>query len=357
MVVLDNVIYNLQRTGGVSVVWTELLGRLDLQSKLPVKYIEYGNVQSNIFRKTLDLNTNRIIERPNNFLMLKRYLPQRLCGVNERHVFHSSYYRYSTNTLSANITTVHDFTYELYLSGLKRNIHSWQKSEAILHSKFIVCISNNTKKDMLRFVPQVDESKIRVIYNGVSDLFHVLPSLPSSIDLPFTSHSYILFVGSRVGYKNFDFVVDTVKQTNLNLLIVGAPLNSDEKQMLESHLIGRYKLECGVSTERLNALYNYAFVFMYPSSYEGFGIPVLEAQRAGCPVIALNKSSIPEIIGETSSMINDLNVNETLQIFSNLENDKYRFELKEKGLLNSKQYSWDRMYSEYFDLYNEALLN
>ena len=84
-------------------------------------------------------------------------------------VFHSSHYRIAKNPKAYNVTTVHDFTYELFSKGLAQKVHSWQKFKAIRKADVIVSISENTKKDILRFLPDIDPDKIRVIYNGVSD--------------------------------------------------------------------------------------------------------------------------------------------------------------------------------------------
>ena len=105
-------------------------------------------------------------------LRYKRYLPVTCKNVNESFIFHSSYFRISSNPNAINITTVHDFTYEYFYHGLHKWIHCWQKYYAIRKSKYVVCISENTKKDLLNFLPDVDEKKIHVIYNGVSDDYY-----------------------------------------------------------------------------------------------------------------------------------------------------------------------------------------
>ena len=96
---------------------------------------------------------------------------------------------------------------------------------------------------------------------------------------------------------------------------------------------------------------------VYPSSYEGFGIPVIEAQKADCPVIAYNSSSIPEVIGETPLLMNELTEKELLDKLSLLSNDELMKKVRGNGLKNAARFSWDRMYQEYEILYHEAIVH
>lgn len=348
MLFLDNIIFSLQTSGGISVIWAEIL-KSCLNSENQFLCIEYKSAPKNVFRKKIQIPKDLIWQQNSSFLPITRYLPVRLH--NQKIVFHSSYYRYCIEKSSRNITTVHDFTYEYFFSGLPKTVHCWQKYSAIHHSDVVVCISENTKRDLLRFLPEIDSKKIRVIYNGVSEDYFIMPT---SDRLDYSN--YILYVGARDTYKNFRFVVEALKDTSFSLAICGRGLSQEEILFLNKKLgQHRYKVFENVDNQTLNQLYNSVFCLAYPSSYEGFGIPVIEAQRAGCPVIALNASSIPEIIGDTPLLLSNLKEKYFIEKLHLLEKEKIREEIIKSGFVNSKRFSWGKMANAYMEIYSEML--
>ncbi|MCQ4914109.1 glycosyltransferase family 4 protein [Bacteroides nordii] len=358
-ILLDNIIFSLQRSGGISVVWYEFLKRiLSTKHKVDLFFLEFVE-HENIFRIQLDIPKENIFRKKKSFLFYERYFPLQLSfgDSSSCFIFHSSYFRVCSNPNAINITTVHDFTYEYFYRGLHKWIHCWQKYYAIRHSQYIVCISNNTKQDLLKFLPDVDEKKIRVIYNGVSDEYYPLLNI-NNYKLPYPVNSYLLFVGERKAYKNFDLVVKSLKYLTYKLVIVGAELEKEEQKLLDKNLSSDNYCHVGrISNYDLNILYNGAVALIYPSSYEGFGLPVIEAQKAGCPVIAYNSSSISEIIGETPLLMHRLDLQELLKKVNMLSDLELRKDVIEKGIQNAKRFSWDDMYRKLIDLYLEAYDN
>ena len=355
MVVLDNIIFSIQKSGGISVVWYELLERLLNNTRTKLKFLEYDNaIQYNLFRKLLPIPESCIIKYKSENIKIKRYFNPSFSYSGD-FIFHSSYYRTCKNKNAINITTVHDFTYEYYSHGLKKIIHCWQKHRAIRKSDYIICVSSNTKSDLLKFIPDVDIKKIRVIYNGVSKDYYPVADGELLNYMPFDPYTYVLFVGERKGYKNFELSVNAIARTNHKFVIVGKELSKKELELLGTTLgKERYNHVGRISNKELNLLYNGAFCLLYPSSYEGFGIPVIEAQRAGCPVIAYKSSSIKEIIGDTPLLIEELNINSILQKLSILNNGDIRSVIVKAGIENSKKYSWENMFIDVLNLYNEA---
>lgn len=348
----DNIIFSILKSGGISVVWKELLDRVINNKKFYYLCLEYNHAEENIFRKRLNIPISQLKRFDYPFFSIQRYMNP-IVKSEDYFIFHSSYYRICKNEKAINITTVHDFTYEHFSKGLRKLVHCFQKHRAIRNSDYIICISENTKKDLLKFLPDVPETKIDIIYNGVSEDYFLISKLDNNL-LPFDRNSYIIFVGARGWYKRFNFAIEVITKTNLNLVIVGNELSSEEIQILNKKLVNRYKYLGKTSNQELNIAYNGAFCLLYPSEYEGFGIPVLEAQKAGCPVIAFNGSSIPEIIGENSTLFNTFNTDDVLKIINRLKDNYYRKYIINKGIINANKYSWDKMYDQVIGLYKKA---
>ena len=346
-VVLDNIGFSLQRIGGLTMVWEALI-RSIVKSGLNYTCLEYPGAMDNKIRKFMEPFV--VEDRRPLSMFIERYRNPYI-EYNTPFIFHSSHYRTTNNPNAINVTTVHDFTYELFSRGLAQKVHSWQKNNAIRKADIIVSISENTKKDILRFLPDVDPYKIRVIYNGVSEDYK-----PNSNSKYKDMGDHVVFVGSRQSYKNFHFVVNSIKDTPLSLAIVGRSLSDEEVILLDSQLGKERYIYMGyLSNFELNELYNTCYCLAYPSAYEGFGIPVLEAQRAGCPVIAYNSSSIPEIIGDTPLLLKEINTHEFQDKLNLLKDENIRKTIIDRGYENSMRFSWEKMGNEYVELYKELL--
>ena len=308
-VIFDNIIYNLQRYGGISVVWNELLSRARADKDLQVTELDYRQHLSPRF--------------------MERYrIPAYKADTPA--IFHSSYFRVLPQEGVYNVTTVHDLTYHFYRRGLAKAVHLLEERRALQHSEAIICVSENTKRDLLRFYPWLDESRINVIYNGVSELFSPISSVQKK--------GYLLFVGnSQADYKRYDVAQEVARLTGVELVTAA-----------------------GVSLEQLNVMYNEALCLLYPSDYEGFGIPVIEAQRAGCPVIAQNHSSIPEVIGEKGLMVQhdtpQRMAAEMADIVRQLQSRPTRA-IIEAGLENAQRFSWDKTYQQVKQVYENIEYN
>lgn len=353
-ILIDNIIFAWQKSGGISVVWHELIKRMLTYASLKDKFafIQYKGAEQNIFWNQLDFSdTQTAKHETHKGFLLYRYLPVFIKSKTP-FIFHSTYYRVCANKHAINVVTVHDFTYEKYFKGIRRWIHTRYKAYALRKADYIICISENTKSDLLHEYPTIPKEKIHVIYNGVSEDFSVIPEKAEdnqschSDDMP-----YLLFVGNRIHYKNFFLAVKVAAQAGFCLKIVGNPLIYEEKQKVEQ-LLGNHYQELGyLGNRELNLAYNQAFALIYPSSYEGFGIPILEAQRAGCPVLAMNNSSIREIIGNKEQLIPHAEVADFLKQIDKLRNPDYRRMKIKEGLLNAENYSWEKTFKQYIALY------
>ena len=349
LITYDNIIFSLQKAGGISVYWSELLKRIDQQQG----FICYESKNHNLFRNTFELQTqteSHFHPRAIRYLPFLKRLPQ-------QSIFHSSYYRFSLQRNIANITTVHDFTYEYFRRGLARYVHTSQKYLAIKHSDGIICVSENTKNDLLKFFPSTDPKQIKVIYNGVGEEFQVLDNSEDKLKKNFPSlraNAYILFVGDRSEYKNFNLVAEFVKDCpDYQLIAVGGKeFNNAELRGL-APLKFRFFHFSGLSNKLLNILYNNAFCLLYPSSYEGFGIPPAEAMKAGCPVISSSSSSIPEVVDTAGLLLSEFTTKAIAKQMKYLQNKENRDWIIKQGLKQVKKFSWDKCARETFEFYDE----
>lgn len=355
---LDNIVYSLQKAGGISVYWYELSKRI-LLSHNRVFFIEEYQTD-NIFRNLLSIPAGNLIRKSKRPISITRYLPVGFNQTKQDSLFHSSYYRTPADALVSSVVTVHDFTYEKMKQGVRKRIHQAQKKAALNAASGIICISENTKHDMLALYPHLAQKKITVIYNGVSDSFfpinknNYLPPPEENDIKELITTDYIIFIGSREAYKNFSFAVDVTSNLhNHTLIIIGGEITKEEGTLLQTKLKQRWKHFTGISNHKLNTLYNFARFLLYPSSYEGFGIPVIEAEKAGCPVIALHASSIPEITGNPELLLQTLQTEECLQKIEKIDNN--HDSIIAKGIENSKKYSWDKCYTEVIEFYTEIL--
>lgn len=345
--IFDNIIYSLQKAGGISAYWSEL--SFHLINKVE-SFNFYGCPNENIFAKNIVVNVNK---ESGISCKILRYLYFRK-KLSKGSVFHSSYYRVTNQKNVVNITTVHDFTYEYYRKGLARFVHSWQKSRAINKSDGIICISQNTKKDLLKFYPHINEDKISVIYNGVSSDYFNLdePSAYLTHELSqLKNKKYIVYVGDRSSYKNFRIAIEVVnKLKDYHLVIVGGGELS--KSEIESLSVEYYHFK-NVASSALNVIYNNAFCLLYPSSYEGFGIPLVEAMQAGCPVVSTNISSIPEVVGNAALLVDKVESTSFVTEIIKLADPKCRKLMVLRGLEQATNFSWEKCASETLNFYKK----
>lgn len=359
-VLFDYQIFIQQRFGGVSRYHIELAKELGKIKNCKVDIPVIGNINhylaetgeypelsySNTWVRRSEVFKNRI------FTILK------ILG-GSYDIVHPTWYAPYINRVSKGklVVTIHDMVQELYAKEQVKNILS--KKLAIYQSDAIIAISKNTKKDILKIYPDVNPDKIRVIYHGTNHLPN--PCKPNSSEVP---KKYLLFVGKRSGYKNvkvvFDAFSEVIKSNSYNdlrlVLVGGGKLDKNEYSYLKFLHIEKHVIQMDVSDAELAYLYDSAIAFIYPSKYEGFGFPILEAFDNCCPVISSNTSSLPEV-GGNAALYFDPNCMDQLkeQIFKLLNNVQLRTELIQQGTERVKFFTWERTALETYELYNDLL--
>ena len=342
MLTIDGIIFTLQRAGGISVIFKSLLAYLSDTN------FEVNNIVDGINLQDSIPNTSSLKTQIREARTFERY---RACRVRKsdsvlssleinNHIYHSSYYRTPTDPGIANVLTVYDFMYERYRQGPAKWIHTIQKNNAIKRAQSIICISKSTQDDLFEYAKLTSTQKIYVIHCGVSDIFRPCEA-PGSQALKETP-PYILFVGQRAGYKNFKLALATLSVLpDFELRCVGGgDLVKSDLEGWPSDVLKRVKHMGFTTDSELNLLYNNAACLLYPSSYEGFGIPVIEAMKAGCPVVSTNCKAIVEIGGDSLQVVPEHDpralANAVLKSISS-----ERAKLVEMGIKNAKKYSWD----------------
>ncbi len=343
MIILDNIIFTLQNNGGISVYWSELCKRL-MNKKEEYFFIEFKNKNSQ--RNQFTIPDTKLI-RNNFYSFLERFKnPHFNNNLNKIYIFHSSYYRISRMKNAKNIVTIHDFIHEKYYSGLRKYIIIFLKRRSLNNATAIITVSNNTMNDLFQYYPKIDKKKVYVIYNGVSSSFKKLENI--------NTEKEILFIGSRQKYKNFNFAVKAVSSLNsYKLIIVGQKLNKTELKLLNKYLPKRWGLFTNINNDELNHLYNKSFALLYPSFYEGFGIPIIEAMKSGCPFIAFNNDVMLEISSGAGVLLNSLKIEEFQNAINNIHNNR-NYYIK-SGLEVSKNYTWDKCFDQTYKLYKQIL--
>jgi glycosyltransferase involved in cell wall biosynthesis len=295
------------------------------------------------------------------FLLGNQYLTEYQMKQWKPDLIHETYYSNYIPSLKGTprVVTVYDMIHELYPKDFKKkDIISQRKRNACKRADHIISISHNTKKDLIEFF-EIPPEKISVIHLG-SDIFtlHTVNSIYSNSSKPF-----LLYVGPRAGYKNFNSFLEAISQSKKLIegfdivAFGGGILSSDEQALI--HSLGFKKdqvRQVGGEDSVLASLYQEAIAFVYPSLYEGFGIPPLEAMACQCPVISSNTSSIPEVVGEAGEYF-DPKVFESIVLA--IENVVFSpnciKDLKAKGLERIKDFSWQKCAQQTLKIYEQIV--
>lgn len=339
-IIIDGIIYSLQRYGGITVYFNELLARLS-QSDDNIELVTFGAELG------IPIDSPRIQHKNVTARLLERYRDFDFMGSGSKdNIFHSSYYRLPSAKSVPSVVTVHDFVYERSARGLRRWIHSYHKFAAIRAAQAVICVSQSTLDDLHEFVGVRHNQSVYVIHNGVSDIFR--PITCEAIYKPF-----VLYVGQRNGYKNFKSLLRCMSLLpELELRCVGGGLfTKDELLSMDDGVRQRIHNEGFVSDLKLNILYNQAACLVYPSSYEGFGIPVVEAMKAGCPVVSVDCKAVREVGGSALIVADSLEPEDMRNAILYATAPLLRQKHIANGLQIATQYSWDKTYTSTLNVY------
>ncbi len=290
-------------------------------------------------------------------------------------LWHSPHYNVPLFCFSDLVVTVHDLIPLIFsgrfFSQLQKNYFVTLLKRISVRARRIIAVSQNTKNDIIRFFG-VPENQIRVIYEGVSSDFHPFkdPSLFDTVRKRYgipVADRFILYVGLLKPHKNLRILIQTVRRLRREgkiaekLLMIGTKSKNgtpEEKYLSEISSDQDLLHIDRVGGSDLPIFYNMASVFVLPSLYEGFGLPVLEAFACGTPVIISNRASLPEIAGDAAlSFEADSEENLAETILKITQNAKLGDELRERGIRRAREFSWTKMARETVKVYEEVLTN
>lgn len=351
-VFFDGRIFTLQQQGGVSRLFFELMRSFGQAQEVEQILYRGAYVDRYPFRKEW-FKRYYGLRMP----LVGRFLPigplddigmELAYGVNAGSdlIYHATYYRLPKRVRGPLVVHVYDMIHELYGGDLNTKM---LKEKALETADLVISISESTKKDLCGLY-QVDPQKVVVAYPGVSSVFHGRTAPISGAERD-DERPYMLYVGKRGWYKNFDLLLDTFVRRkyfhDFDLVLVGGEreLSVQQQQVVADSVTKRTWLRHEFCSDtRLAELYSNATAFICTSLYEGFGIPLLEAMACGCPVIAAETSSVPEVVGDAALLFHPKDLEDLArQLDRVISDESLRAGLIERGQLRAMRFSWDAM--------------
>jgi glycosyltransferase involved in cell wall biosynthesis len=348
------------------------LGRLDSESKYfllgpPEKVAEIGTMPAN-FQTVPLLADNSTIK---SFLDYRANLKRLNCDlVHIPHLFWLP-----RNLPCPYVMTVHDLLDHMYRardqSGLRRSLHFFLTHRALKGAARIFAVSNFTKSEVEKLF-DIDSERIEVVYNAIDERF--LRGHASDADRQLLAerylinHPFLLYAGRISPHKNVVRIIEAFSALKaelekeelfpgLKLIIIGDELSKHpdlRRTVVRSRMQNDVRFMGFVPIEMLRVFYDAAKIFVFPSLYEGFGLPPLEAMAHGTPVVTSNTSSLPEVVGNAAVLVNPENVFEIMRALHRVLLDQaLRDKLKVRGYEQAKRFSWDASARQILRVYHE----
>jgi glycosyltransferase involved in cell wall biosynthesis len=358
-VVLDHQIFAGQKYGGISRYLSSMVPLLS-DYGCDAKIVAPLYINSYLRHVPRDLVVGMPIPQFRGAGRLARavddFLARPLARALGARVVHETYYKSKLQVPrnASVVLTVHDMIHELFPNTIPDQNTIERKACAIARADRIICISESTRQDLLRFFPEV-ESRISVILHGFGEELSI-----SVKPMENSGRPYILHVGPRSAYKNFSALLEAFAQsprlrTDFDLVCIGGgKWTPSETDAIRHHSLKQSVRQCHASDAELKRWFRGAEVFVYPSIYEGFGLSPLEAMAANCPVVAVRASSIPEVCG-TAAELAEEGSSEALRaaIEAVVYSPTRANELRGEGQTRLTHFSWDRTAAETAAVYRE----
>lgn len=357
-VLFDHQIFSLQTYGGASRLFAELTKNLRLLQtdvNLAVSISENTHLVESGLKKPSALLSWNFPKKRQIVYQINDWQNRRQLKRGGFDVYHPTYYHPGLSRYVSNkpmVVTVLDMIHERFQDRFSEIASDRQvidqKREIVGKATHVIAISESTKQDLIELY-EMPASKISVIYLGSSFQAKTLVEKRSK--------PYLLFVGNRGSYKNFiptlHAVRDILIQNHIQLVCAGGRnFSADEQQLIASLDLKDYVVQIPINDQQLASLYAGAIAFIFPSLYEGFGIPALEAFACRCPCILSHTSSLPEVGGDAAIYM-DPGSQESIYkaVLTLVNNTELRNELIAKGAARLQQFSWRKNAEETLKVY------
>lgn len=339
-IVVDGVFFQLYNTG-IARVWRSLLEEWVHQDF--AKHIIVLD-RAGTAPKIPGINYRPVPAYSYDSTDADRGMLQQVCDELEADLFISTYY--TTPIATTSVFMAYDMLPEIWGANLDKPM--WrEKHRAINHASAYIAISQNTASDLVKFFPNIAAESIAVAHCGVASSFS--PANQEEITYFKTRYGifkpYFLVVGAGDVHKNTDLFFQAFSQlpTRQAFDIVCTGKRFPFKDEFREYTSGSAVHILELSDRELSFAYSGAVALVYPSKYEGFGLPVLEAIACGCPVITCLNASIPEVAGKAALYVSDTDVNELAQALCEVQKPDVRRALIAEGLEQAKKFSWSKM--------------
>lgn len=362
-ILFDHQTFLLQKHGGISRYFFELITGLLAKTDVTIDLFMGIHINGYGLEK-YSARCDRFfgIRRPDVShlltlsLALNRLLFSKFAGKATPDIYHQTYfYDLASPPRVKRVVTVYDMIYELYPEiYAPHDKTAPNKNVAVSRADAIICISHSTKADLIRLL-HVPEEKVKVVYLG--------NSLTQDVTTPpVVGRPYILYVGKRDAYKNFSLVLDAFARSariRNNFVLVcagGGEFDRSETDRITSLGITERVLRYGGSDDVLANLYRHAALLVYPSLYEGFGIPPLEAMHYGCPVVVSRASAIPEVVGDAGLYFDPHSREELAGAMERVVDDPVLCaSLAAAGHSRERLFTWERCVQQTYQVYESLL--
>lgn len=337
--VIDGVFFQLAQSG-IARIWRAVLPLLAAKVEMPIVFLDRGGGGGEVEGiEVVPFPTYKSKYNAHDSALLER-----VCRHYDAKAFISTYY--TTPLQTPSLLVVYDMIPERL--GFDLTARDWREKElAIAHARRHICISANTRKDLLEYYPELDPNTTTVAYCGVDPgIFKpadeiAVAKFRRKLGL---TRPYYIFVGSRVQHKNyknaslFFDAVKTMPEVDFDVVCVGGEKNTpDSAEDSTGHKI----IQVDLNDQDLALAYSGATALVYPSLYEGFGLPVAEAMSCGCPVISTKHGSLSEVAADAALTIGGSSVSEMVDALRKVRDPAVRAHLIASGSRHVRKFRWE----------------